>query len=330
MFAPHHSGRGGLMVMADYAACELRVLGSVSEKFFGDPNLAQAFRDGHDVHKFVASRVFNVPIEEVTSLQRRFSKSISFAVVYGSAVSSVAESTGRTLEETQKMFDDFYAMFPGVRKYIDAMHNYVTQYGCIRYPNGRVRHLVGAFSDDRSAVSSALRQSQNSPIQGSASDCAVVGIIEYYRKLREMHLSSRLVGVIHDAMYIDSFPGELFECIDLLHHSMKDYPEKYFDFLTCPLGVDVQIGPNMNDHLDIDSMEIHEDGARTIVFTGYDFVMNTVLEEIKFSYDINMELLKEEEYVNELDDISNDHGVLSLTGRGKFNKQTCKVYMKKK
>lgn len=330
MFASHHYGRGGLMVMADYAACELRVLGSVSEKFFGDPNLAQAFRDGHDVHKFVASRVFNVPIEEVTSLQRRFSKSISFAVVYGSAVSSVAESTGNTLEATQKMFDDFYEMFPGVRKYIDAMHNYVTQYGCIRYPNGRVRHLLGAFSDDRSTVSSALRQSQNSPIQGSASDCAVVGIIEYYRKLREMHLDSKLVGVIHDAMYIDSYPGELFECIDLLHHSMKEYPEKVFDFLTCPLGVDIQIGPNMNDHLDIDSMDIHNDGSRTLVLSGYDTVMSTVLDEMRFGYDIEVELLKEEEYVNELDNIANDHGVISLTGRGRFNKQTCKVTAKKK
>lgn len=316
--------------MADYAACELRVLGSVSEKFFGDPNLAQAFREGHDVHKFVASRVFNVPIEEVTSLQRRFSKSISFAVVYGSAVSSVAESTGNSLEATQKMFDDFYEMFPGVRKYIDAMHNYVKRYGCIRYPNGRVRHLLGALSEDRSAVSSALRQSQNSPIQGSASDCAVVGIIEYYRKLREMHLDSKLVGVIHDAMYIDSYPGELFECIDLLHHSMKEYPEQVFDFLTCPLGVDIQIGPNMNDHLDIDSMEIHDDGSRTLVLSGYDTVMNTVLDEMRFGYNIDVELLKEEEYINELDNLANDHGVISLTGRGRFNKQTCKVVAKKK
>lgn len=316
--------------MADYAACELRVLGSVSEKFFGDPSLAQSFRDGHDVHKFVASRVFNVPIEEVTSLQRRFSKSISFAVCYGSSVQSVAESTGRTLEETQKMFDDFYEMFPGVRKYIDAMHNYVSQYGCVRYPNGRVRHLLGAFSDDRSVVSSALRQSQNSPIQGCGSDCAVVGIIEYYRKLREMNLDSKLVGVIHDAMYVDSFPGELFECIDLLHHSMKEYPEEFFDFMTCPLGVDIQIGPNMNDHLDIDSMEVHEDGSRTFVFSGYDYVMNQVLDEMRVSYDLEVDLIKEEEYVNELDDIANDHGVLSLTGRGRFNKQTCKVNAKPK
>ena len=330
MFASHHYGRGGLMVQADYAACELRVLGSVSEKFFGDPSLAQSFRDGHDVHKFVASRVFNVPIEEVTSLQRRFSKSISFAVCYGSSVQSVAESTGRTLEETQKMFDDFYTMFPGVRKYIDAMHNYVTQYGCVRYPNGRVRHLLGAFSDDRAMVSSALRQSQNSPIQGCGSDCAIVGILEYYRKCKEMGLGSRLVGVIHDAMYIDSFPGELFECIDLLYHSMKEYPEKYFDFMTCPLGVDVQIGPSMNDHLDIDSMEIHEDGSRTLVLSGYDTVMDSVISEMKVAYDLNVELLKEEEYVNELDDIANDHGVLSLTGRGRFNKQTCKIWAKRK
>lgn len=330
MFASHYYGRGGLMVMADYAACELRVLGSISEKFFGDPSLAQAFREGHDVHKFVASRVFNVPIEEVTSLQRRFSKSISFAVVYGSAVSSVAESTGRTLEETQKMFDDFYEMFPGVRKYIDAMHNYVKQYGCIRYPNGRVRHLVGALSDDRGAVSSALRQSQNSPVQGSASDCAVVGILEYYRKLREMNLDSKLVGVIHDAMYIDSYPGELFECIDLLYHSMRDYPQEFFNYMTCPLGVDVQIGPNMNDHLDIESMEINEDGSRTFILSGYDTVMITVLDEIRMSYDIDVELIKEEEYINELDDIANDHGVLSLTGRGRFNKQTCKVIARKK
>lgn len=330
MFSPHYKGRGGLLVMADYAACELRVLGSVAEKYFGDTSLADAFREGHDVHKFVASRVFNVPIEEVTPLQRRFSKSISFAVVYGSAVSSVAESTGRTQEEAQKMFDDFYRMFPGVRSYIDAMHNYVSQYGCVRFPSGRVRHLPAVFSSDRSAVAQAMRQSQNSPIQGSASDVAVSAIVEFYRNVREKGLDSKVIGTVHDSIYVDVAPGELFEGIDLLKWSMKTYPEQSLDYLTCPMGVDLELSTSLGTHLSLLEINKLSDNCECLVVEGYDFVCDDVINEIKVAYDVQDKLLSEEEYDTGDVDITAQKGVMSLTTRGKFNLQKHKLLLTKK
>lgn len=305
--------------MADYAACELRVLGSTAEKYFGDSSLSDAFREGHDVHKFVASRVFNVPISEVTSLQRRFSKSISFAVVYGSAVSSVAESTGRTLEEAQKMFDDFYKMFPGVRSYIDAMHKFVSTYGCIRYPSGRVRHLPGGLTpDDRQNYSRAMRQSQNSPIQGSASDVSVTAIVEFYRNARKMNLESKIIGTVHDSMYVDVTPGELFESVDLLDWSMKKYPEQYLDYLTCPLGVDLEISTSIGSHVELKDMKVLDDNTRIFKLHGHDFEVEDVISEMRFAYDVE-EISREDEEVEIKDvDITQDKGVMSLSMRGKF------------
>lgn len=319
MFASHWYDDGGMILQIDYAAAEMRVVASYAEKFFGDSSMADSFREGHDIHKFVASRVFSVPIEEVTSLQRRFSKSIGFAVLYGSSMQSVSESTGRSLQEVNKLFDDFFRMFPGVKAYIDTMHNYVQQYGCVRYPNGRIRHLVGALSGNNSQVSSALRQSVNSCVQGVASDCGQLAVLKMYEEKRKRNMKSFTSGIIHDALYVDVYPGELFECVDLLTYSMRDYPRECYDFLTAPLGTDAEVGLSMNDHCELKKLTPEDsEGVRSFDLIGYDFIVNDVINAMKHAYEVTTEEYAREDIVNEMEDIQSDHGVLSLTGRGHF------------
>lgn len=331
MFASHWYGKGGLILQIDYAAAEMRVVASFAERFYGDSAMADSFREGHDIHKFVASRVFSVPIEEVTSLQRRFSKSIGFAVLYGSTMQSVAESTGRSLQEVTKLFDDFFRMFPGVKSFIDSMHSYVQQYGCVRYPNGRIRHLRGALSGDNGQVSSALRQSVNSPVQGTASDCGQLAVLKMYEDKRKKGFKSFCSGIIHDALYIDVCPGEVFDMVDDLTYAMRDYPRECYDFLTAPLGTDAEIGLNMNDHCELKKLTPEdENGVRTFDLIGYDFIVNDVLEAMRFTFDVTAEEYSREEVVYEMEDIQNDHGVMSLTNRGHFTEVKMHCTAKKK
>lgn len=148
--------------MADYSQAELRVLASCVEKFYGDSSMADAYRAGKDIHRVVASKVFNKPEEEILDAERRFSKTISFSLTYGSSEASVAESTGRTPQEVHDLFKMYYSSFPGVQSFIDAMHAYATKYGCVRTPTGRIRHIPAALDpNNRGAYSTAMRQAQN-------------------------------------------------------------------------------------------------------------------------------------------------------------------------
>lgn len=304
IIVPHNYGRGGLFVSADQSQLEIRVLACIVEKFYGDPSLANAYREGRDIHKYNASKIFARPEEEIVDAERRFAKTISFSLLYGSTEHTVAENTGRTVAECKDLFESFYAAFPGVRAYIDDMHKYASTYGCVRTPFGRIRHLKAALStDDRRAHASSMRQSQNTVIQSTGSDMSLVSIIYMDDYLKKKELSSRIVAFVHDSITLDVHPGELFEMIDLLKYSMKTLLEK-LDWVTCPLGVDIDITDNMGDHCALKSMEIHEDGSRTLVLDGYDYVIDNVVKESSLSHTIMEDvLLSEEEFLEKPGDL---------------------------
>lgn len=325
IIVPHNLGRGGLFVMADYSQAELRVLASVVEKFYGDTSMAEAYRQGRDLHRFTASKVFNKPEEEVLDAERRFSKTISFSITYGSSEASVAESTGRTPQEVHDLFEYYYQSFPGIKMFIQDMHKYVTAHGCVRTPMGRIRHIREALdTNNRGAFSSAMRKAQNTPIQSSASDVAVSAVVMIDKLTREQNLKTKVVGTVHDSIYVDVHPGEIFEGIDILKYAMKTYPEETFEFLTCPMGVDLELSTNLADHLAIKSMTVNDDGSRTFTLKGYDFVMDNVLNELKMAYDVEETLLKEQEH--DTGDASLiARRVITLTQEGVFNEQTKEV-----
>lgn len=330
ILAPHDYGRGGLFVMADYSQAELRVLSSVVEKYYGDGSMAQAYREGRDLHLFTASKVFNKPEEEVLDAERRFSKTISFSITYGSSEASVAESTGRTPQEVHELFEYYYQSFPGIRLYIEDMHRYATQHGCVRFPSGRIRHLPAARNpDNRGAYSSAMRQAQNAPIQGSSSDIAVEAICKIDEMTREQGLKTRVVGTVHDSIYVDVAPGELFEGMAILKYAMKTYPESTLDYLTCPLGVDLDISTNLGTHATVKGLVENEDGSKILTLKGYDTVLDEVIEEMRVSYDVEEKIL--ESHIHDTGDASLiAKRVISLSLEGKFTEQTRELIVRPK
>ena len=330
MIVPHSHKRGGILVSSDQSQLEIRVLACVVEKYYGDSSLAQAYREGRDIHLYNASKIFQRPESEIVDAERRFAKTISFSLLYGSSENSVAEQTGRTLEEVKQLFEQFFESFPGVRKYIEATHQYVSKYGCVRTPLGRVKYLLNALNpNDRKKYSDSLRMAQNSIIQSAGSDLSLRSIVYMDKYLKENNLNSKVVSFVHDSIMIDAEPGEWFESLDLLKYAMKDYNEA-LDWVTCPLKVDVDLSDNYGDHATIKEMEVHEDGSRTLTLSGYDYVINNIVEESKFSYEVlSDELIKEEEFLEDPGDlVARKAANLSFDGKT-FMDQVRKITLRK-
>lgn len=290
--------------MSDQSQLEIRVLACVVERYYGDPSLAQAYRDGRDIHRYNASKIFNRPEDEIVDAERRFAKTISFSLLYGSSEKSVAESTGRTPAEVHDLFESFYDSFPGVRAYIKASHEYASTYGCVRTPMGRIKHVVGALNrDDRGAYSRALRQAQNGIIQSMGSDLSLRSINYTDKYIRENGMKSRVVAFVHDSITMDAAPSEWFEAYDLLLYAMKSYNEE-LDCITCPLGIDVDMTTNMGDHFTVKEVSHNADGSMTFKGHGYDYVVEDILRESKVGYEIiDDQILEEKEFVEEVGDL---------------------------
>lgn len=331
MIVPHNYGRGGLFVGADQSQLELRVLAAVVEKYYGDATLADAYRAGKDIHLFNASKVFNKPMEDVLDAERRFAKTISFSIVYGSSERSVAEATGRTEQEVKDLFQSFFDSFPGVRLYIQDMHRYAQQYGCVRTPMGRLRHLVAALDpENRGVFNASMRQAQNTPIQSAGSDVSLMSIVYMDQFQRRQNMGSKVVAFVHDSITQDVVPGEFVECVDLLIFAMKTLPER-MDWITCPLGVDLEISDNLGEAAAMKKYHKHDDGRFEMELAGYSYVIDNVRKELEFAYDILEDtLLKEEEVEEEEGDLIARKVInLSFSGQ-KFKDQKRRIIIKKK
>lgn len=326
MLVSHWRGRGGLIVTADQSQLELRVLASIIERYYGDPSLAEAYRHGKDIHRFNASKVFARPEEDIVDSERRFAKTISFSLLYGSSEKSVAESTGRTADEVHDLFETFYAAFPGIKKYIESTHEYARQYGCVRTPMGRVKYVLAAQNpNDRGNYSAALRQAQNGIIQSSGSDLSFQSIVWMNDYFKENNLETQIVGFIHDSIELDAPSGEWFQAYDALKYSMKTLNESE-DWVTCPLGIDVELATSMGDTVAVKDMTVHDDGSRTFVLKGYDYIIEDIIEESKYGYDIiEDEIIEQEEFFNRAGDLV-ARRALNLSFDDKtFNMMTRKV-----
>ena len=329
--APIYRNHGGLYIMSDQSQLEIRVLAAIVDKYYGDPTLADAYRQGRDIHRYNASKVFNKPEDEIVDAERRFAKTISFSLLYGSSEQSVAENTGRTPEEVHNLFESFYNSFPGVRSYIKAAHEYARTYGCVRTPMGRIKHVRNALNpDDRGNFNRALRQAQNGIIQSTGSDLSFNSIVYANRYIREHNMKSRIVAFVHDSLTMDAYPTEWFEAYDLLLYSMKTLNEQ-LDFITCPLGIDVDLTTNMGDHATVKSMEIQDDQSRVFTLHGYDYVIDSIVEESRVGYEIlSDELVSSEEVVEETGDLIARKTINLSYDNQKFTDQVRKLHLRRK
>jgi DNA polymerase-1 len=221
------------LMTADYSQIEMRIMAHLSK----DDGLIEAFRTGEDLHSFVASRAFGVPIDEVTPELRRRVKAMSYGLAYGLSAYGLATQLKISTEEAKVQMDQYFARFGGVRDYLMAVVDQARKDGYTSTVLGRRRYLPELDSSNRQVREAAERAALNAPIQGSAADIIKVAMIEVDKALKEAGLASRILLQVHDELLLEIAPGERDTVEALVRDKMgAAYP------LDVPLEVSVGYG----------------------------------------------------------------------------------------
>lgn len=228
------SGYAELMT-ADYSQIEMRIMAHLS----GDAGLIEAFNTGEDLHSFVASRAFGVPIDEVTAELRRRVKAMSYGLAYGLSAYGLAAQLKISTEEAKEQMEQYFSRFGGVRDYLREVVDQARKDGYTSTVFGRRRYLPELDSSNRNVREAAERAALNAPIQGSAADIIKVAMINVDAAMKEAGLASRMLLQVHDELLFEVAEGERDTVDALVRDKMGGaYP------LDVPLEVSVGYGPN--------------------------------------------------------------------------------------
>jgi DNA polymerase I len=227
------SGAYAELMTADYSQIEMRIMAHLSR----DAGLIEAFNTGEDLHSFVASRAFGVPIDEVTAELRRRVKAMSYGLAYGLSAYGLSAQLKISTEEAKDQMDQYFARFGGVRDYLMDVVEQARKDGYTSTVLGRRRYLPELDSSNRQVREAAERAALNAPIQGSAADIIKVAMIEVDKAIKAAGLTSRMLLQVHDELLFEVAPGEREQLDALVRDKMGGaYP------LDVPLEVSVGYG----------------------------------------------------------------------------------------
>jgi DNA polymerase-1 len=192
------------LMTADYSQIEMRIMAHLSQ----DAGLIEAFNTGEDLHSFVASRAFDVPIDEVTPELRRRVKAMSYGLAYGLSAYGLAAQLKISTEEAKVQMDQYFARFGGIRDYLRDVVDQARKDGYTSTVFGRRRYLPELDSSNRNVREAAERAALNAPIQGSAADIIKVAMINVDQAIKDAGLSSRMLLQVHDELLFEVAEGE--------------------------------------------------------------------------------------------------------------------------
>ena len=222
------------LMTADYSQIEMRIMAHLSK----DEGLIEAFNTGEDLHSFVGSRAFGVPIDEVTAELRRRVKAMSYGLAYGLSAYGLSAQLKISTEEAKEQMDAYFARFGGVRDYLEGVVEQARKDGYTSTVLGRRRYLPELDSSNRQLREAAERAALNAPIQGSAADIIKVAMINVDTAITAAGLESRMLLQVHDELLFEVAPGEREALEALVREKMGSaYP------LDVPLEVSVGTGP---------------------------------------------------------------------------------------
>ncbi|MBO9637541.1 MAG: DNA polymerase I [Siphonobacter aquaeclarae] len=203
-----------VILSADYSQIELRIMAA----FSGDASMMEAFNRGEDVHKATASKVFNVPIDQVTSDMRRKAKTVNFGIIYGVSAFGLSQQVEVSRTEAKELIDNYFREFPAVKRYMDDSILRARDLGYAETVLGRRRYLPNINSANITDRGYAERNAINAPIQGSAADIMKVAMVKVQEFMRNEKLKSRMILTVHDELVFDAHRSE----IDYLKERVND------------------------------------------------------------------------------------------------------------
>lgn len=205
------------LLSSDYSQVELRIMADLS----GDEALIEAFRSGRDFHKYVASLVYGIPVEEITSDQRSHVKAMSYGLAYGLSTYGLAQQLKISPKEAESLRNQYFATFGKVHEYLESLVSTAREKGYTETIYGRRRYFPGLKSPNRAVRDAAERAALNAPIQGSAADIMKIAMIRAADSLRDACLKSRIILQIHDELVVEIAPGEAEQATALVRNAME-------------------------------------------------------------------------------------------------------------
>ena len=226
---------GHVIMSADYSQIELRIMAHISE----DPALLHAFEQGIDVHRATASEVFGVPVEQVSSEQRRYAKVINFGLIYGMGAFGLASNLGIEQKAARDYIDRYFARFAGVKRYMDQTRIAAKAQGYVETVFGRRLWLPEINSGNGPRKAGAERQAINAPMQGTAADLIKLAMIALQKTLDDERRATRMVMQVHDELVLEVPEAELDWAREAVPRLMAGAAA-----LKVPLLAEVGVGPN--------------------------------------------------------------------------------------
>jgi DNA polymerase-1 len=233
------AGRPGhLLFAADYSQIELRIAAHLSE----DPNMMAAFAAGHDIHTATASRVFKVPLEEVTPDQRRLAKVANFGSIYGQGQYGLSQQMGISGDEAREFLKEYWETYSALKDWLDAVRAQAREAGVVVSATGRRRAIPDLRSPNYQLRQAAERMAINFPIQSLAADVIKIAMVRLHREMAEARLGGRMLLQVHDELVFEVPAPEADAFAEIVPRVMTGAYE-----LGTGLEVESKVGPNWAD-----------------------------------------------------------------------------------
>ena len=230
--------QGKVYIDADYSQIELRVLAHLSE----DEHMINAFKNGEDIHRQVASKVFGIPQDQVTKEQRSSAKAVNFGIVYGISEFGLGEQLGIGRKKAKEYIEQYLTEYAGIRKFMQESVNKAKELGYSETMFGRKREIVELTSNNYMVRQFGERAAMNTPVQGTAADIMKIAMIKVFKELKNRNLQTKIVLQVHDEMMLEAPIQEKEEVKKLLKTCMESAAS-----LKVPLIAEVSEAENWYD-----------------------------------------------------------------------------------
>ncbi|AMQ01146.1 DNA polymerase I [Pedobacter cryoconitis] len=206
-----------VLLSADYSQIELRIIADISK----EENMLDAFSKGIDIHTATAAKVYGITIEEVDSTQRRNAKAVNFGIIYGQSAFGLSQNLGIPRKEAAEMIEQYFAQYPGIKRYMTDTMNFARENGFVETMMGRRRYLRDINSANQTVRGFAERNAINAPIQGSAADMIKIAMIHIHQDIKDQKLQSKMTMQVHDELVFDVLKSEVDAMKKIITHRMK-------------------------------------------------------------------------------------------------------------
>ena len=223
------------LLSADYSQIELRIIASMSH----DEAMKEAFRKGLDIHTATAANIYGVALDQVDRDMRRNAKSVNFGIVYGISAFGLSENLGIPRKEAAEIIDQYFATFPGIKRYMDETMASARQKGYVETLMGRRRIIRDINSANGVMRGFAERNAINAPVQGSAADMIKIAMINIYNEFLKRKLQSRMTMQVHDELVFDVYKPEVEQVKQIVGELMRT---------ALPLDVPVEVEMNTGEN----------------------------------------------------------------------------------